>query len=147
LRHELAGSDSDDATRYALLDTFCRYTTNSTPFLPEIRSLIAVSTNARPEWQVLAANAAWHILHKTDAANVLMRHLAAEARKTNATVGDVNQFAAAALALSKVPGVVEFSMPILRELGRYKDASAASFATNILDRLKTIAQGKVAPVP
>ena len=147
LRHELAGSDSDDATRYALLDTFCRYTTNSTPFLPEIRSLIAASTNARPESQVLAANAAWHILHKTDAANLLMRHLAAEARKTNATVGDVNQFAAAALTLSKVPGVVEFSMPILKELGRYPDNSAASFATHILDRIKTTTQGEVASPP
>jgi hypothetical protein len=95
----------------------------------------------------MAANAAWHILHRTDTANALIRHLGAEARKTDATVDEVNEFAAATLDLSKVPGVVEFSMPVLGELGRYKDASSASFATNILDRIKTTTQGKVAPPP
>ena len=147
LRRELASRDSDDFTRYSLLDTFWQYTTNSTPFHPEIRNLIDASTNAKPYLKVMAANAAWHILHRTDTANALIRHLGAEARKTDATVDEVNEFAAATLDLSKVPGVVEFSMPVLGELGRYKDASSASFATNILDRIKTTTQGKVAPPP
>jgi hypothetical protein len=147
LRRELDSRDSDDFTRYSLLDTFWQYTTNSTPFLPEIRNLIDASTNAKPYLQVMAANAAWHILHRTDTANALIRHLGAEARRTNATVDEVNQFAAAALDLSPVPGVAEYSMPVLGELGRYKDASAASFATNILDRIKTTAQGEVTSPP
>jgi RNA polymerase sigma factor (sigma-70 family) len=151
LRRELTASDGDDYTRsyvrYALLDNFLQYTTNSTPFLPEIRNLVDASTNAKPDLQWMAADAAWHILHRTDPANALIRHLGAEARKTNATVEDVNEFVSAALNLSKVPGVAEYSMPVLGELGRYKDASAASFATNILDRIKTTAQGEVASPP
>jgi hypothetical protein len=147
LRRELTASDGDDDPRFVLLDTFWRYNTNSPPFLPEIRKLIDASTNAKPYLQVMAANAAWHILHRTDTANALIRHLGAEARKTNATVDDVGEFAAAALDLSKVPGVTEYSIPVLGELGHYKDASSASFATNILDRLKHITQGEVAPPP
>jgi RNA polymerase sigma factor (sigma-70 family) len=151
LRRELTASDGDDYTRsyvrYALLDNFLQYTTNSTPFLPEIRNLIDASTNAKPDLQWMAADAAWHILHRTDPANALIRHLGAEAGKTNATVEDVNEFVSAALNLSQVPGVAEYSMPVLRELGRYKDASAASFATNILDRIKTTTQGEVTSPP
>jgi RNA polymerase sigma factor (sigma-70 family) len=147
LRRVMTASDGDDFTRYSLLDTFWQFTTNSTPFLPEIRNLIDTSTNAKPYLQVMAANAAWHILHRTDTANALIRHLGAEARKTNATVDDVGEFAAAALDLSQVPRVAEYSMPVLGELGRYKDASSASFATNILDRIKTTTQGEVTSPP
>ena len=148
LRRVLTANDTGDYThdftRYSLLDNFWEYTTNSTPFLPEIRNLIDASTNAKPDLQRFAADAAWHILHRMDTANALIRLLAAEACKTNATVDDVNGFAAAALDLSQVPGVAEYSIPVLGELGRYKDASAASFATNIMNRIKTIAQAEVA---
>jgi hypothetical protein len=147
LRRVMTASDGDDFTRYSLLDTFWQFTTNSTPFLPEIRKLIDASTNAKPYLQVMAANAAWHILQRMDTANALIRHLGAEARKTNATVDDVSEFVAAALDLRQVPGVAGYSMPVLGELGLYKDASTASFATNILDRLKRTTQGDVASPP
>jgi RNA polymerase sigma factor (sigma-70 family) len=146
LRQELTSTDDQLHPRYALLETFWRYGgTNVTPLLPEIRNL--VDTNiTKPEYRSIAARAAWRVLKKPEPATALLQGLGATALKPEAAAEDVNRFAAEALDLAEIPGIRELAIPILSRLGHHKDASAAEFAENILERLKVLAkEGPSAP--
>lgn len=141
LRRELSTTDSEVHARYALLETVWRYgSTNVTPLLPAIRNLIE-SKIAKPEYQAIAARAAWRILMTPDPAIALIQGMGPSALKPKAAVETVNRFASVALDLSEIPGVSELAIPILRRLLEHSDESAADFAANILERLETRAEG------
>jgi RNA polymerase sigma factor (sigma-70 family) len=147
LRREFMATDSEVHPRYALLETFWRYGTNASPFLPEIRKLIAASIIAKPEYQSIAARAAWHILDTPEPAAAAIQRLGTAAVRPEATTNDVNRFTASALDWAEVPGVRELSVPILKELSHYPDASAATYAENVLDRLEAAAHGRTTSPP
>jgi RNA polymerase sigma factor (sigma-70 family) len=147
LRNELTTTDSEVHSRYALLETFSRYGTNASPFLLEIRNLIDASIIAKPEYQSMAARAAWRILNTPEPAAAAIQRLSKAAVRPEATTNDVNHFTASALDLAEVPGVRELSVPILKELSHYPEASAATFAENVLDRLEAGAQGRTTSPP
>jgi hypothetical protein len=147
LRRELAATDSEVHPRYTLLHVFWQFGTNATPFLTEIRNLIATSPITRSEYQTIAARAAWHILNTSGLATEVIQRLGTAASRPGAAVDDVQRFALTALYLAEVPGVRELSVPILRKLTDYSEASAATFAENILDRLEVPANGQTSPPP
>lgn len=141
LRRELAATDDEVHTRYALLETLWRYGgTNTTPLLPEIRTLIDTGIT-KSEYQTIAARAAWRILKSPEQATALLQGLGATALKAGAAAEDANRFAAAALDLAEIPGIGELTIPILSRLSQHADASSAEFAERILGRLEAVPQG------
>jgi RNA polymerase sigma factor (sigma-70 family) len=151
LRSELAAPDPDVHTRYNLLDTFWRFGTNDTRFLPEIRNLIDASVILRQEhqqmYQMMAARAAWQILNSPGPATALIQRLGTAAGKTGASREDVLLFFSTVLELAEVPEARELSMSILRELSNHLDASTARSVGDILDRLEAAARGRTSPAP
>ena len=137
LRRELTATDTEVHTRYALLSTFWQFGTSAEPFLPEIHALVAGSTNVDSQYQTLAAQAAWHVLNTAEPGNGVIKRLALEATKPEATSDAVNRFASAALQLAEVPGVREVVIPVLKSLSNYSDSGAAGFASNVLNRLRS----------
>ena len=127
MRRELTATDEEVHPRYALLETLWRYGgNNATPLLPEIRTLIATSIT-KPEYQTIAARAAWRILKSPEPATALLQGLGAAALKPEAASEDVNRFAASALDLAEIPGVRELATPILSRWSEHRDASASAF--------------------
>ncbi len=77
----------------------------------------------------------------------MIERLAEMATAPWAMGSDVNIFAATTLELAEVPGICELSIPYLKKLTFFKDASSARFASNILVRMEErITDGTVVPM-
>jgi len=130
LQREL--STPNDFVRIALVGSLWQYGGQAplTPFLPEIRAVIA--NDLANTLGDSVAKSAWHILKDPEPAKLVMQRLADTARRPAATADDVNRFAAAALNLAEIPGVNPHTAPVLKELSTFNDSSAAKFSSNIL---------------
>jgi hypothetical protein len=136
LRRELAATDSPVHTRYALLEDFGEAAVDPKPFLPEIRAVISGSSALAPNYQTIAAKAAWRILKEPEPAQALVQRLAKEAGFPEAVPATVDEFASSAYNLADVPMVRELTIPVLEQLSRFTNASSAQFASNILIQLE-----------
>ena len=136
VRAELSSTDSNDHTRYALLGVLSRLGPDCAAFLPEIEALIAKSDTADTWKRETAAKAAWRILKSDRPASVLLEQLAVGVASSNCPKSDSDAFCSAALGLREIPGTREIAVPCLKRLAGHTNASAASFASDILARVE-----------
>jgi len=136
VRAELLSTDSQDYTRYALLESLSHLGSRSAPFVAEVEALISKSGTADTWKRQTAAIAAWRLLNLDQPARDLLKQLAGRVASPNCPKSDSDEFSAAALSLIEVPGTREIAVPCLKQLSEHTDASAASFASSILARVE-----------